>query len=262
MSLHHTFDMNLAAELKSVELALLCHHFEYWVSYNSRMKRNFHDGKFWTYQSLKEICEHFPYWSRKQVERLMEKMFIKGILEKGNFNKTKFDRTVWYTFSDKWYEKIGKSISRNREMEIPKSGNGNPEIGTPIPHTKTDTKTYSKEYSPDRLSASEQRPAFSFSLSSKKFEHITDSDMTAWKIAYPDIAIPREIIKAEQWLLANPTKARKKNWRKFLVGWLTRASDKSENRKAYRSQIGEYKIDRRTKNVDGTPVDSPVDGLF
>ena len=81
----------------------------------------------------------------------------------------------------------------------------------------------------------EQRSDFSFSSSSGNFEGITDIDRADWISAYTSIDISKEIIKAEQWLKANPTKAKKKLWRKFLVGWFTRANDKAENQAAYRS---------------------------
>ncbi len=277
MSIHHTFDIDIATELKSAELAILVHHFQYWVSYNSRMNRNFHDGKFWTYSTLKELAEHFPYLSTKQIERLMNKMIDKGILQKGNYNKTPFDRTVWYTFTDNWYARLGKSISRNREMENLESGNPNHEIGTPIPHTKTDTKTNNNKYSSDQKnedtisrnddnssyshSSFEQRADIYFS-SSGKFENITESDLEQWKAAYPDIDIEREIAKAQQWLLAHPSKAKKKLWRKFLIGWFARANDTAENKKAYRSQNVNAKVDRRTRDKYGNPVSSPIDGKF
>tara|TARA_R110002126_G_scaffold77229_2_gene192654 strand:- start:3451 stop:4299 length:849 start_codon:yes stop_codon:yes gene_type:complete len=239
-SLHHSFDIHLAKQLGSVELAILVHHFAYWVDYNTRSKKNYHDGKFWTYQTIGEIANHFPYLSKKQVERYMKKLTDQNILVKGNYNKTKFDRTVWYTFSDEWSNRREKPISRNREMEEPEPGNQSPDIGTPIPHTKTYTKTHTnKEYSSDPKIRSEQRADFFFSSSSGKFEGITEKDKASWKIAYPAIDMERETIKAEQWLKSNPSKAKKKLWRKFLVGWFSRANDKTENQAAYRSNTGD-----------------------
>ncbi len=109
--------------------------------------------------------------------------------------------------------------------------------------------------------AASQGADFSYSRESGKFEGISPEDLADWKIAYPDTDISKEIIKATQWLKSNPNKANKRLWRKFLVGWFTRCNDKAENKKAYRSQSGQSE-DRRTKNVDGTAVNSPADGLF
>lgn len=238
MSVHHSFDIELAKELRSVDMAVLVHHFAYWIDYNQRLKRNKHEGKYWTYQTLEEIAAHFPYWSRDQVKRLIVNLVNKNILVKGNFNKTSFDRTVWYSFSDEF----AKSIWRNRQMDIPETPDGYGQTATPIPHTKTDTKTdKKKEYSSDSQSSPEHPADFSFSSSSGSFEGITDDDVAAWRTAYPDIDINQEIVRAEQWLLSNPSKANKKLWRKFLVGWFTRANEKAENRKAYRSNTSSLK---------------------
>jgi len=104
---------------------------------------------------------------------------------------------------------------------------------------------YSKEESKDKNIAQsgashehEQRPEFAFSSSDGKFKGITKNDIDAWKLAFPDIDISQEIIRAEQWVLSNPTKSRKKLWRKFLTSWFSRANEKAENKKAYRSQTG------------------------
>lgn len=102
------------------------------------------------------------------------------------------------------------------------------------PQKKDYTKErLTKEYSSDSQSSSEHPSDFTFS-SSGKFEGITEQDLNAWKTAYPEIDIDREIIRAEEWLKSNPSKAKKKLWRKFLIGWFSRANDKAENQKAYR----------------------------
>ena len=57
------------------------------------------------------------------------------------------------------------------------------------------------------------------------WQGITDEDRTAWATAYPAAGLTVELAKASEWLRANPTKAKRTNWRKFLVGWLTRCQD-------------------------------------
>ena len=117
--------------------------------------------------------------------------------------------------------------------------------------------------SSDSQSESEQKTAdFIFSSSQLKFVGITDLDMQSWEEAYPEIDIVREIKRAEQWILSNPTKARKKLWRKFLTGWFSRANDTAENRKAYSQISGVRSGDRKTLGSDGKPAHSPAEGLF
>lgn len=138
-SLHHSFDVDLAIELQSMELATLCHHFQYWINKNAALGKNFNEGRTWTYQTLEELKAIFPYWSRDQIDRLLRKAVKLNIIIKGNFNKSPYDRTCWYAFSD---EKRF-NISRNSEIDLAISRNQFDETATPIPDKKTNKKTYS-----------------------------------------------------------------------------------------------------------------------
>jgi hypothetical protein len=58
---------------------------------------------------------------------------------------------------------------------------------------------------------------------------ITDADRDAWAVAYPALDLRSELAKALEWCLANPTKGRKSNYPRFLVGWLARQQDRGGN---------------------------------
>jgi hypothetical protein len=59
------------------------------------------------------------------------------------------------------------------------------------------------------------------------WEGITDADRAEWSQAYPAADLPVELAKATQWLKANPKKARKSNWRRWLTTvWLSRCQDR------------------------------------
>ena len=59
------------------------------------------------------------------------------------------------------------------------------------------------------------------------WEGITDADRAEWSQAYPAADLPVELAKANQWLKANPKKARKSNWRRWLTTvWLSKCQDK------------------------------------
>lgn len=128
-SVHHSFDINLACELGSTDLAILVHHFAHWIGINSRSERNFHEGKYWTYQTMNEILNHFPYWSLKHLKTLIEKLVKMGILLKGNFNSDKFNKTAWYTLSSECPKtanreaRNGSSIYTYPKHTYPKSNN-------------------------------------------------------------------------------------------------------------------------------------------
>lgn len=58
------------------------------------------------------------------------------------------------------------------------------------------------------------------------WQGITDADRTEWAAAYPACDVAAELLRATSWLKANPSKAHKSNWRRFVVSWLTRSQDK------------------------------------
>ena len=101
-----------------------------------------------------------------------------------------------------------------------------------------------------------------FNMEKLEFEGITAKDLADWKDMYPHLDIRVEILKATQWLINNPSKSKKKLWRKYLTGWLGRSNDYADNKKAYRSASGSAGQDRRTKDINGNPVESPYKGRF
>lgn len=151
-SQHHSFDIHLASKY-GIECALLIHHFQHWIGVNRRNKRNLHEGRCWTYQTREEISSYFPYWSTETVRYLCQKLVQLKILMTGNFNRTKYDRTLWYAFVDE--EKFGvdenSNISYKREKSQMVEGispQGVEEIPTPIPDSITDSKEQERKATP------------------------------------------------------------------------------------------------------------------
>jgi uncharacterized protein YdaU (DUF1376 family) len=58
------------------------------------------------------------------------------------------------------------------------------------------------------------------------WQGITDDDRKTWAEAYPACVLDIELVRASEWLKSNPTRAKKSNWRRFLVSWLTRSQDR------------------------------------
>jgi len=104
--------------------------------------------------------------------------------------------------------------------------------------------------------------ALSFDHESWSFTGIAEKDVADWKLMYPHIDIQVETLKAAQWFKNNQSKSRRSSYRKYLTGWFGRENERIENKKAYRSASGGTSQDRRTKDIDGNPVDSPHTGRF
>ncbi len=139
--LHHSFDVKLATQLGSIELAIVVHHFQYWINHNSRLNRNFKEGRYWTYQTREEIKAHFPYWSTDQIRRYTDKLVKMKILRKGNFNKFSMDKTIWYAFENPEMFTMGESAK-----SIDESASLIDDSAKAIPHSIPKSKTkYNKD---------------------------------------------------------------------------------------------------------------------
>ena len=133
--MEHSFNIELAKEYGILE-AILLKNIWFWIEKNKANDKNFYDGTYWTYNSTRAFNELFPYASESSIKRALKGLQEKGIIKTGNYNKSSYDRTLWYAFTD-----LGECIVSNRQMEINKSSNGNEQNGLTIPDINTDNKT-------------------------------------------------------------------------------------------------------------------------
>ena len=127
----HSFDVELAKEY-GVECAIIIQNLAYWVQKNAANDKSYHDGRYWTYNSIKAFAKLFPYYTEKQISYALEKLKKAGIIMTGNYNKVAYDRTLWYAFTD-----FGISILQKRNFHLTKLENGNDNSVEPIPNINT-----------------------------------------------------------------------------------------------------------------------------
>ena len=89
---------------------------------------------------------------------------------------------------------------------------------------------------------------------------ITDELRKQWADAYPACDIGRQLLAMQEWLRANPTKATKSNWLKFITNWLARQQDKGGD--APRNVVGatfkrQEGTSLRQEQLDRIPVWTP-----
>ena len=66
-----------------------------------------------------------------------------------------------------------------------------------------------------------------FNFNTMKWEGITVAQVKLWESAYPDVDVVDVLLKKMPvWLSSNPRKARKKNWPRFIVNWLSRQQER------------------------------------
>lgn len=135
-----SFDEQLAIDF-DVESAIFIQSLAQWTRRNAANQHNFHEGRYWSYNTYDALTKIFPYWSKKQIERLTLKCIKHGLMLKGNFNQKKYDKTCWYAMTDKalmYFPYLSNLISSQPSDPTPEIGSPDPEIGRPIPkHTTT-----------------------------------------------------------------------------------------------------------------------------
>lgn len=141
--MQHSFDIEIASKY-GVHAAVLLNNLYFWIEKNRANEVNFFDGHYWTYNSKKAFAELFPYMNSRQIDYALKKLIDDGVVITGNYNKSSYDRTLWYAITKKGY-----CILQNCKMEVAKLGNGSDKIVQPIPDInafdkQTDINTDSK----------------------------------------------------------------------------------------------------------------------
>jgi len=96
--MNHSFDIEIAAKY-GVNEAIFIENMRFWIAKNKANGRHFHDGCYWTYNSMKAYAELFPYWTANQVRRIIENLVSHGVILVGNYNSNPYDRTQWYALN-------------------------------------------------------------------------------------------------------------------------------------------------------------------
>lgn len=95
-----TFPLQIAIELQSPDLAIAIQFFIDVISKHKMSCENLIEGSTWHFCAIESLQKNFPFWSEKMIRTRMHNLIKIGILKKGNFNKNKHDRTLWYSFVD------------------------------------------------------------------------------------------------------------------------------------------------------------------
>lgn len=121
----HSFDPEVAKKA-GVNAAVIYQNIAFWVEKNRANNKHLHEGRYWTYNSMRAFEELFPYLTQKQIRTAIDKLIDCGLIVAGNFNKAGYDRTKWYSLQG--------------QIELPSRANGIDQKGEPIPDSKPDGK--------------------------------------------------------------------------------------------------------------------------
>lgn len=149
-----------------LEEAIFLDSLMFWYKANKANQRNFREGRWWTFNSISAFVELFPWWSGKQIRRIVASCKDKGALLSENFNNNQRDRTLWYTPSDELLALYGLSQNGNcicpdGQMDLPKQANGTAQTGKcNIEHVITHVETHEENPLPPKASSDEVSTVF------------------------------------------------------------------------------------------------------
>ncbi len=138
--MNHSFNVDIAAKYGMLE-AVLLEYLNFWVTKNRANDVQYYDGYYWTYNSTKALAELFPYASRTTISRALRHLQDEGLVLSGNYNKSAYDRTIWYTLTEKCSLLLeGKDVIKDGEstgLDNVQDGQCNAQNGQSIVQNET-----------------------------------------------------------------------------------------------------------------------------
>lgn len=116
-----------AARRFGVDGAVLLQGMAAWISKNRANERHFHDGRWWTYNSKAALARLFPFWTEKQIRRIVNALTAAEAILQGNYSDGSYHNTTWYALSDDVLELLGAGECASASLS---AGNG----GRELPH--------------------------------------------------------------------------------------------------------------------------------
>ena len=136
---NHSFEVQVATDY-DVETALLLNSMAFWTETNAANKKHKHDDRIWLFNSYEAWTSLFPYWSSKQMRRILANAESSGLIITGNYNKRAADLTKWYSLTDKaieYYPRLKASLSNTPAQ----TGKPPAQTGNALPYSYTDPNT-------------------------------------------------------------------------------------------------------------------------
>lgn len=147
--MNHSFNTDIAM-ICGVQGAVIFEYLWFWTQKNEKENRNSHEGRYWVFVTYSALRDKFPYMSTKQIRNAVNKLIEADLILTGRFNAKGYDRTTWYTVSDRARAicsnghidvpetanrcvENGKCMCPNGQMDVPETANAFAQMGTPIP---------------------------------------------------------------------------------------------------------------------------------
>lgn len=101
------------AKLIGVNEAIILNQIHYWLD----KKKNIINGIPWVYNSYKDWQQQICFLSVCTIKKVIRKLEALGIVKSGNFNKSKIDKTKWYTIDYELLHNLYEEGKNKPELE-------------------------------------------------------------------------------------------------------------------------------------------------
>lgn len=98
--MNHSFDIEIARAY-GIEEAILLNSFWFLIENSMANNTNYHDGKYWVYNSVAAYAKLFPYMSAHKIRRALDHLVEEEILECDVLNEIGRDRTRSFAITEK-----------------------------------------------------------------------------------------------------------------------------------------------------------------
>jgi len=107
----HALNTNIAQRY-GVNAALVAQYIWEEIGKNEFADRDSYAGKTWMRSSQMMFTAVLPYLSKNMVRRALERLMRQGVIIRGEFSESCFDRTSWYAFTQ-----FGRLLMQESEDE-------------------------------------------------------------------------------------------------------------------------------------------------
>lgn len=112
----HSFDIAIATHFQDCEVAIVYNHIFLWIKYNKSKKKNFINGKTWSFSTIAEIAENLPYISERKVKTCLQLLVDEQFLIRDFHDDNPFNRTPWYALPDEENLNFKKIITKGQKL--------------------------------------------------------------------------------------------------------------------------------------------------
>lgn len=184
-----------------MEKAIIIKHFRWSIERHLASGTHIHkhtDGKnyCWTYDSSAALGELFPYLNPKSIKRWLSELAEDGVLITGEFNKSPYDHTKWYSFPD--CVTVKKPIAQND----PSTAQNEPSKATDEPSLHL-YSLYNPSFSPTNVGPTNKgNKNTEYNLEERDTEYETEEELIPTKLLQR-----KKLIKAKGYDPADSKKA-------------------------------------------------------